>query len=56
SNLVIDQDARENIKPDKKKSSERIDAISALVTAIATKNSIEKPKINVYEKRGIRFL
>ncbi|TKX29127.1 terminase large subunit [Campylobacter aviculae] len=56
SNLVVDKDARENIKPDKKRSSERIDAISALVTAIATKNSIEKPKINVYETRGIRFL
>ncbi|MGH2267540.1 terminase large subunit [Campylobacter taeniopygiae] len=56
SNLVVDKDARENIKPDKKRSSERIDAISALVTAIATKNSIEKPKSSVYETRGIRFL
>lgn len=56
SNLVVAMDARENIKPDKRKSSERIDAISALVTAIATKNGIEKPKINVYEKRGARFL
>ncbi|HEA8245212.1 TPA: terminase large subunit [Campylobacter coli] len=56
NNLVIDKDARENIKPDKKKSSERIDAISALVTAIATKNTFAKPQESVYGKLGIRSL
>ena len=55
ANLVVDKDARENIKPDKKKSNERIDAISALVTAIATKNSFVKNE-SVYETRGLRFL
>lgn len=56
ANLCVSVDASENIKPDKAKSSDRIDGISALVTAIATKNAILKPAVSIYEQRGIRTL
>ena len=55
-NLTIATDAMENIKPDKAKSTDRIDGISALVTAIATKNQIQKAKESIYNQRGILTL
>ena len=49
-------DAAGNIKPSKSKSTERIDGIAALVTALALANSEEAPKRSVYERRGVRMI
>ena len=50
-NVMITSDAAENVKPDKSKSTERIDGIVALIMAIdgATRNEAE----SVYESHGI---
>jgi phage terminase large subunit-like protein len=48
-NLVVRQDAAENIKPDKSKSTEKIDGMVALIMAIDRATRYE----NVYDDRGI---
>lgn len=54
-NVTVETDAAGNLKPSKKKSTERIDGISALVTAIS--RSMLRPETSsVYQKRGIRAL
>lgn len=55
ANVVKEEDAYQNIKPSKKKSSEKIDGIAALVMAIgAAEASTDAP--SVYETRGLTFL
>lgn len=51
SNVVVRQDPAGNLKPDKEKSSEKIDGVVALIMAIdrATRNKTE----SVYDERGI---
>ena len=44
-NVVIEEDAGANIKPSKKKSSEKIDGIIALVTALERAMHAEEPMI-----------
>lgn len=58
SNVAIKKDPADNIKIDKSISSERVDGAVALAMAlgIAMKDIEEKPKGNVYEKRGMRIL
>jgi phage terminase large subunit-like protein len=56
SNVAIEMDAAGNIKPSKSKSTERIDGIAGLVTALALANSEEAPKRSVYERRGVRMI
>ncbi len=51
-NVTVETDAAANIKPSKKKSSEKIDGIVSLVMAIAVAIS-EAQKISVYESRGV---
>ena len=52
-NTVIETDAAGNIKPTKKKSTERIDGIVALVMALGRAITIAEPKKSIYETRGI---
>jgi phage terminase large subunit-like protein len=52
ANVTVEQDHNENIKPSKKKSSERIDGVSALVNALAV--ALPVVSLNsVYEGRGV---
>lgn len=52
-NLVVRQDAAENIKPDKEKSTERIDGMVALVMALDRALRHSGGAASVYEGRGI---
>jgi phage terminase large subunit-like protein len=54
-NLVATMDSAGNKKPDKAKSTEKIDGMVALIMALdrATRH---QPKESVYEERGIREL
>ena len=51
SNIMMIQDASGNLKPDKKKSREKIDGIVALIIAISQAMLEKGP--SVYEERGI---
>jgi phage terminase large subunit-like protein len=52
-NLVIEQDAAENIKPNKAKSTQRIDGAVAMIMAIDRAIKHNEPPRSVYEDRGI---
>lgn len=55
SNVSVEQDAAGNLKPSKKKSTERIDCVVALINAIA--GYLANPvKTSVYESRGALLL
>ena len=56
SNVVVDMDASENVRPNKAKSSERIDGIVALIMAIGRSLSATEEEACVYETRGIPTL
>jgi phage terminase large subunit-like protein len=53
SNLAVQTDAAGNVKPDKERSTERIDGIAALVNAIGMEQKQEKAGASVYEARGL---
>ena len=53
SNVTIEEDAAENKKPSKKKSSEKIDGIVALIMAIGRAIALDEESESVYEKRGM---
>ncbi|QJC52794.1 terminase large subunit [Paenibacillus albicereus] len=55
-NVVIRMDANENIAPDKKKSSNRIDGIAAIIDALARALVFREKRKSAYEKRGLRKL
>ena len=50
SNMVVQQDAAGNLKPDKAKSSEKIDGMVALIMAL---DRATRKAESVYEERGI---
>ena len=52
-NLVAREDPAGNIKPDKEKSTERIDGMVALIMALDRATRHEPPKKSVYETRGL---
>jgi len=52
-NTVIETDSADNIKPSKKKSTERIDGIVSTIMAIGRAITIQEVKPSVYETRGI---
>ena len=54
-NMVVSMDPAENIKPDKKKSTERIDGMVALIMGL-DRTLRHKDKRSVYEDRGLRSL
>lgn len=56
SNVVAKSDEADNIKPDKKKSAEKIDGIVALIMAIGRAKCHEQKSPSVYETRGILTL
>ena len=56
SNVSIETDAAENIKPSKKKSTERIDLVVAMIEAIGCMMVRQEKKESVYEKRGLVVL
>lgn len=53
SNVSVEQDAAGNIKPSKRKSTERIDPIVATVMGIGLATNPEHNKGNIYETRGV---
>ncbi len=53
SNVMVHKDSNDNIKPDKKKSTEKIDGIMALVMAIARLTVGDGNKVSIYEKEGL---
>lgn len=52
-NLVAREDPAGNIKPDKEKSTEKIDGMVALIMALDRATRHEGPKRSVYEERGL---
>ncbi|GHV33202.1 terminase [Clostridia bacterium] len=56
-NIIIDQDAAGNIKPNKKKSTEKIDGVVAMVMGLA-RAMIQSGGVvdSVYDERGILFV
>jgi phage terminase large subunit-like protein len=56
SNLRMKIDASDNIKPDKSKSTEKIDGVVALIMAIGAFMNSEKEEESPYNERGITFL
>ena len=56
SNVCAQIDPAGNVKPDKKKSAEKIDGIVALIMAIGRATLGDKPKESVYKTRGFRYL
>ncbi|KKL20661.1 hypothetical protein LCGC14_2453240, partial [marine sediment metagenome] len=55
-NLAVEQDATGNIRPSKARSREKIDGMSALITALARAMVVPAPKKSVYATRGIKVL
>lgn len=53
-NMVARKDPAGNIKPDKDKSKEKIDGITALIMAVARTMATPAPKKSRYEEKGIR--
>nr|DAG19119.1 MAG TPA: Terminase large subunit [Caudoviricetes sp.] len=57
-NITVRQDPAGNIKPDKQKSTEKIDGIVALIMALdrAIRNSGSEDAESVYDGRGLLFI
>jgi phage terminase large subunit-like protein len=53
SNLFLATDSCANLKPDKSKSTEKIDGISALVMALGLSVANRTPQPSIYESRGV---
>lgn len=53
NNLVVRTDPAGNIKPDKEKSTEKIDGVVAMVMALDRALRHEPPRRSVYEERGL---
>jgi len=51
-NLVVTEDPAQNVKPDKAKSTEKIDGMTALIMALDRAIRSPSPKRSVYEERG----
>jgi phage terminase large subunit-like protein len=53
SHVVADEDGNGNIKPSKDRSRDKIDGVSAVVTALA-RAMVKLPEVgSVYDKRGV---
>lgn len=55
-NISVDDDAAENMKPSKKKSTGRIDGVVALIMALGRAMVIEAKGESVYEERGVLWI
>jgi len=56
SNVAAKVDPADNVKPDKSKSTEKIDGIVTLIMALGLAITIPETKESVYETRGIRTI
>ena len=56
SNVAVETDAAGNLKPSKKKSTERIDGIVAGVMALGRAMLQPEEPVSVYDKRGLIFV
>lgn len=56
NNVVIEQDAAGNIKPSKRRASEKIDGVSALITGLAADIEYGEIKKSVYDRRGMQII
>jgi phage terminase large subunit-like protein len=56
SNVAVESDAAENIKPSKQKSTEKIDGIVATVLALARAIVASGNSDSIYESRGLTVL
>lgn len=56
SNVTLETDAAANIKPNKDRSTGRIDGIVAIIMALGRAIVTPKPKESVYNKRGIQYM
>ncbi len=56
SNVMIETDAAGNIKPSKRKSSEKVDGVVALTMAIGRAIVQAKEEESVYNSRGLLVL
>ena len=56
ANVTVSQDPAGNIKPDKAKSTERIDGVVAACMAIGRWQAAEVAPPNIYESRGLAFV
>lgn len=55
-NLAVAMDPAGNVKPDKARSAEKIDAVSALVTALSEAMTREEPVTSAYEDGGLEVV
>jgi phage terminase large subunit-like protein len=55
-NVVVERDAADNIKPSKKKSTEKIDGVVALLMGLARAMLEEADSGSVYDRRGVLFI
>lgn len=55
-NVTVAMDAAGNVKPDKGKSQDKIDGVSALITALARMIKKMQPRKSVYEDRGVQTI
>lgn len=55
-NVVVRQDPAGNIKPDKEKSSEKIDGVVAAVMALDTATKLAPPRRSAYEDHGLEIV
>ena len=53
ANVSVERDGADNIKPSKKKSTERIDGVSASINAICRLMLADGEAGSVYSKRGL---
>jgi phage terminase large subunit-like protein len=56
SNVAVEEDAAGNLKPSRRKSSERIDGVVALINALGRAVSLPNSAASVYATRGILVL
>jgi phage terminase large subunit-like protein len=56
SNVIVDQDAAGNIKPNKKKSTEKIDGTVALIMGLARATLGGGVESSIYDERGLLFI
>ena len=55
-NLVVRTDPAGNLKPDKEKSTEKVDGMVALIMALDRATRREGPTTSIYDERGLAFL
>jgi len=55
NNVMVKQDAAGNLKPDKEKSTEKIDGIVATILALS-RSMLYKDEVSIYESQGIDWL